>query len=127
MGSLKGKVWAADRIECTEPRGVTAHWDHFKELSHSAGEELITPLIPGNPRIRFNLQSGPGKVSSWGDHSLQQTQAEGGYSPSTPSPGLWTTPDEGQGQQLRREREFERISSPLPTELEASKAERPGF
>lgn len=55
MGSLKGKVWAANKIECTEQRGVTPAWERFKELICNPREQLITPWLPGNLKIRFNL------------------------------------------------------------------------
>lgn len=55
MGSLKGKVWAANKIECTEQRGVTPAWERFKELICNPREQLITPRLPGNLKIRFNL------------------------------------------------------------------------
>lgn len=42
--------------------------------------ELITSLLPGNLRIRFNLWRGPVKVSSPGKQSFQQTEAEWQFS-----------------------------------------------
>ena len=55
MGSLRGEVWAANKIEGTEQRGVTPSWEHFKKLICNSREQLITPLLLGKQQIRFNL------------------------------------------------------------------------